>query len=29
MSYTYDKHKPFRTYLEEYAPKWDGMAHLR
>lgn len=29
MSYTYDKHKPFRTYLEEYAPKWNGMAHLR
>ena len=29
MSYVYDKRKPYRTYLEEYAPKWDGMAHLR
>jgi enoyl-CoA hydratase/carnithine racemase len=29
MSYIYDKHTPFRTYLEEYAPRWDGMAHLR
>lgn len=29
MAYQYDKHKPYRTYLEEYAPKWDGMAHLR
>ena len=29
MPYVYDKRKPYRTYLEEYAPKWDGMAHLR
>lgn len=29
MAYQYDKHHPYRTYLEEYAPKWDGMAHLR
>ena len=29
MSYVYDKRKPYRTYLEENAPKWDGMAHLR
>ena len=29
MSYKYDKHKPFRTYLDEYAEKWDGMAHLK
>lgn len=29
MSYVYDKRTPYRTYLEEYAPKWDGMAHLR
>ncbi len=29
MSYTYEKHTPYRTYLEEYAPKWEGMAHLR
>lgn len=29
MSYKYDKHKPFRTYLDEYKEKWDGMAHLR
>ena len=29
MGYKYDKRNPYRTYLEEYAPKWDGMAHLR
>lgn len=29
MAYTYDKYHPYRTYLEEYAPRWDGMAHLR
>jgi enoyl-CoA hydratase/carnithine racemase len=29
MAYVYDKHKCFRTYLEDYAPRWDGMAHLR
>ncbi len=29
MAYTYDKYKPYRTYLEDYAEKWDGMAHLR
>ena len=29
MAYKYDKRKPFRTDLEEYAEKWDGMAHLR
>jgi len=28
MPYVYDKHNPFRTYLEEYAKTWDGMAHL-
>ena len=26
--YKYDKYKPYRTYLEEYAPKWEGMARL-
>ena len=29
MSYKYDKHKPFRTYLENYQEKWDGVAHLK
>lgn len=29
MAYTYDKYHPYRTQLEEYAPKWDGMAHLK
>ncbi|MCI6013247.1 MAG: enoyl-CoA hydratase/isomerase family protein [Firmicutes bacterium] len=29
MAYKYDKHEPFRTYLDEYKEKWDGMAHLR
>lgn len=29
MPYVYNKRAPYRTYLEEYAPKWDGMAHLR
>ena len=29
MAYQYNKYQPYRTYLEEYAPKWDGMAHLR
>ena len=29
MGYKYDKHKPFRTYLEEYKEKWEGMAHLK
>lgn len=28
MAYIYDKHNPYRTYLDEYAEKWDGMAHL-
>lgn len=29
MAYKYDKHKPFRTYLEDYKEKWDGFAHLK
>lgn len=29
MSYTYDKHTPFRTHFSEYAPRWDALAHLR
>ena len=28
MPYKYDKYHPYRTYLEEYAPKWEGMAKL-
>lgn len=29
MAYTYDKHTPYRTYLEEYAPRWDALAHMK
>ena len=29
MAYKYNKYEPFRTYLEDYAPKWDDVAHLR
>ena len=29
MEYKFDKRTPFRTHLEDYAEKWDGMAHLR
>ena len=29
MPYKYSKHHPFRTYLTDYAEKWDAMAHLR
>lgn len=28
MEYRYDKKTPFRTHLDVYAEKWDGMAHL-
>jgi enoyl-CoA hydratase/carnithine racemase len=29
MAYKYSKYKPFRTYLEEYAEKWEDMAKLK
>ena len=31
MEYTYDKHKPFRTYLDDYAKKmgWYGASAQR
>lgn len=29
MAYKYDKRNPYRTYLEEYAAKWEGMAKFR
>jgi len=29
MSYLYNKHHPFRTYLKDYAETWAGMAYLR
>lgn len=28
MAYKYDKYHPYRTYLEDYAEKWAGMAKL-